>query len=108
MNFNSKDDPDAAKGAVEPYRSEDDSEGNVAPLKEQLDHRFQNSLNKSSDSGMPGAGQTPEYSMERQEENKLQQDTNNPAVPRDKHAAAEPSKQDQAHRKGSGKEDPLA
>lgn len=105
MNSNSKPDPDAAKGAVEPYRSEDDNEGNVAPLTEQLDHRFQNPLNKSSDSGMPGAGQTPEYSMERQEENKLQQDTNNPAVPRDKHSPVELSKPDQAHRKGSGKED---
>jgi hypothetical protein len=68
-------DPDAAKGAVGPDRPEDDSQGNVAGFKEQLDHRYQDPLNKASDSGLPGTGQTPEFSMEQKSGNELQQDT---------------------------------
>jgi hypothetical protein len=81
MNSKANPDPDAAKGAVESSRPEDDSDGNVAPFAEQLDHRFQDSLNKASDSGMSESGQTPEFSMEPQEENQLQQDTADPIKP---------------------------
>jgi len=89
MNSNAKPDPDAAKGAVEPSRPEDDAEGNVASFNKQLDHRFQDSLNKSSDSGLPGSGQTGEFSMEEQGENKLQQDTGEAVGPGDTEADAD-------------------
>ena len=61
-------------GAVEQDRPEQNT--NVAPLEEQLDHRFQDPLNKSNDSGLPGQGQTPEFSGEEQVNNQLDKDTN--------------------------------
>ena len=114
MNFIAKWDPDAAKGAVEPSRPQDDTVGNVAPFKEQLDHRFQDPMNQSSDSGMPGVGQTPEFSMERQEENQLLTDMGKPVRPRDMDADADPADtQDQGpgemqHQNQGDREDPLA
>ncbi len=61
-------------GAVEQDRP--DQETNVAPLEEQLDHRFQDPLNKANDSGLPGQGQTPEFTGEEQVSNQLNKDTN--------------------------------
>ncbi len=75
MNSHDKQDPDAMKGTIEPDRPEDDADSNMAELNEQLDHRFQDPMNKSSDSGMPGTGQTGEYSMETEGENELSKDT---------------------------------
>jgi hypothetical protein len=108
------DDPNAAKGAVEPFRPEDDADGNVASFNEQLDHRFQDPLNKSSDSGMEGTGQTAEFSMETQSENQLEQDTVDPLRPRETDADAEADMQDQGpgeiqrRNQGDQKDDPLA
>ena len=61
-------------GAVEQDRPEQKT--NVAPLEEQLDHRYQDPLNKSNDSGLPGRGQTPEFTGEEQVNNQLDKDTN--------------------------------
>ncbi|MGE5109458.1 MAG: hypothetical protein ACM3JB_01280 [Acidobacteriaceae bacterium] len=61
-------------GAVEQDRPEQDT--NVAPLAEQLDHEFQDPLNKANDSGMGNRGQTPEFTGEKEEKNSLEQDTN--------------------------------
>lgn len=107
-------DPNVSKGAVEPFRPEDDEAGNVASFHEQLDHRFQDPLNKTSDSGMPGTGQTPEYSMELQLANELNKDTGDPVRPRDADADAEADEQDQEPgisqrtNHGDQEEDPLA
>ena len=67
-------DSDAGKGAVEQDRPE--QETNMAPLDAQLDHQFQDPLNKSNDTDFPEPGQNPEYSMEKQDRNQLDQDTN--------------------------------
>lgn len=110
----SRHDPDEAKGAVEPSRPEDDAEGNVASLNEQLDHRFQNPMNKSSDAGMPGIGQTEEFSMEKEGINELRRDTLDPVRPRGGDSDAEADSQDQdpgqTQRRlhGDEKDDPLA
>jgi hypothetical protein len=61
-------------GAVEQDRPEQKT--NVAPLDEQLDHRYQDPLNKASDSGMSGRGQTPEFTGENESNNQLDKDTN--------------------------------
>ena len=61
-------------GAVEQDRPEQNT--NVAPLESQLDHRYQDPLNKQNDSGLSERGQNPEYSGERQGRNELNQDTN--------------------------------
>ena len=61
-------------GAVEQDRPEQKT--NVAPLDEQLDHRYQDPLNKANDSGLPGHGQTPEFTGEEQMNNQLDKDTN--------------------------------
>jgi hypothetical protein len=61
-------------GAVEQDRPEQKT--NVAPLEEQLDHRYQDPLNKNNDSGLPGHGQTPEFTGEKQVNNQLDKDTN--------------------------------
>ncbi|HEU5399733.1 MAG TPA: hypothetical protein VFU86_00170 [Terriglobales bacterium] len=61
-------------GAVEQDKPE--QETNVASFEAQLDHTFQDSLNKASDSGMPNRGQTPEFTGEKQEGNELERDTN--------------------------------
>ena len=61
-------------GAVEQDRPEQKT--NVAPLEEQLDHRFQDPLNKASDSGMSNRGQTPEFTGESELRNQLDKDTN--------------------------------
>jgi hypothetical protein len=87
-NNNPHADPDMTLGAVEPSRPEEDADGNVASPNEQLDHRFQDAMNKSSDSGLPGTGQTSEFSMEQHGENELQKDTADP-VSRDKDSDAE-------------------
>jgi hypothetical protein len=63
-------------GAVEQDRPEQDT--NVAPLSEQLDHQFQDPLNKSNDSGLPGHGQTEEFTGETHVENDLNKDTKAP------------------------------
>ncbi len=60
-------------GAVEQDRPEQKT--NVAPMTEQLDHTWQDPLNKVSDSGMPYQGQTPEFTGEKQEGNDLERDT---------------------------------
>lgn len=61
-------------GAVEQDRP--DQKTNVAPLKEQLDHQYQDPLNKQSDSGLAERGQNPEFAGESQGRNELDQDTN--------------------------------
>ena len=61
-------------GAVEQDRP--GQKTNVAPLSEQLDHQYQDPLNKASDSGMAGTGQTPEFTGEEQVSNQLDKDTN--------------------------------
>ena len=61
-------------GAVEQDRPEQDT--NVAPLDAQLDHRYQDPLNKQSDSGGPEPGQNPEFTGESQGRDELNQDTN--------------------------------
>jgi hypothetical protein len=114
MNSKNPKDPDASKGAVESTRPEDDADGNMASLNEQLDHRFQDSLNKSSDSGMPETGQTGEFSMEEQGVNELKKDTTETVRPRGGDADAEADSQDQdpgqtqRHLHGDEKDDPLA
>lgn len=60
-------------GAVEQDRPEQQT--NVAPLEAQLDHTYQDPLNKANDSGMVNRGQTPEFTGERQEVNDLERDT---------------------------------
>lgn len=50
----------------------------MAPLSEQLDHQFQDPLNKSNDSGLPGHGQTEEFTGETHVENDLNKDTKAP------------------------------
>ena len=60
-------------GAVEQDRPGQDT--NVAPLREQLDHRWQGPLNKQNDSGLAERGQTQEYTGERQGVNELEGDT---------------------------------
>lgn len=60
-------------GAVEQDRPE--QETNVAPLREQLDHRWQDPLNKENDSGLAERGQNPEYTGERAGVNELDEDT---------------------------------
>ena len=75
MNRDSQlEDQDAGKGAVEQDRPEQRT--NVAPLDAQLDHRYQDPLNKQSDSDLPEPGQNPEHSGEPQGRNELNQDTN--------------------------------
>jgi hypothetical protein len=97
MNSQNNQDPDAKKGTVEPDRPEDDADSNMAELNEQLDHRFQDPMNKSSDSGMPGTGQTGEYSMEKEGEDELNRDT-----------GSEPSlEKDAGRNQGGKKDDPL-
>ncbi len=60
-------------GAVEQDRP--GQKTNVAPLDAQLDHTYQDPLNKANDSGMANRGQTPEFTGEKQEGNELEQDT---------------------------------
>lgn len=60
-------------GAVEQDRP--GQKTNVAPLDQQLDHRNQDPLNKASDSGMPGKGQTPEFTGGKESKNQLDKDT---------------------------------
>jgi hypothetical protein len=60
-------------GAVEQDRPEQKT--NVASMNEQLDHRDQDPLNKASDSGMGGTGQTPEFTGENGSKNQLEKDT---------------------------------
>ncbi len=60
-------------GAVEQDRPEQHT--NVAPLDAQLDHRYQDPLNKQSDSGSPERGQNPEFTGEREGRDDLNQDT---------------------------------
>lgn len=62
------------KGAVEQDRPEQST--NTAPLDAQLDHRYQDPLNKSHDSDVPEPGQNPEFTGESQGRNELDQDTN--------------------------------
>jgi hypothetical protein len=61
-------------GAVEQDRPE--QETNVAPLNAQLNHTYQDPLNKANDSGLNNRGQTPEFTGEKQEGNQLERDTN--------------------------------
>jgi hypothetical protein len=61
-------------GAVEQDRP--GQKTNVAPLDAQLDHTYQDPLNKANDSGLANRGQTPEFTGEKQEGNELEQDTN--------------------------------
>ena len=61
-------------GAVEQDRPEQKT--NVAPLEAQLDHTYQDPLNKANDSGMANLGQTPEFTGEKQGRNELERDTN--------------------------------
>ncbi len=61
-------------GAVEQDRP--DEKTNVAPLDAQLDHRYQDPLNKQNDSGFAERGQNPEFTGESQGRDELNQDTN--------------------------------
>jgi hypothetical protein len=61
-------------GAVEQDRP--GQKTNVAPLDAQLDHTYQDPLNKANDSGMANRGQTPEFTGEKEEGNELDKDTN--------------------------------
>lgn len=61
-------------GALEQDRPEQKT--NVAPLDAQLDHTYQDPLNKANDSGMANRGQAPEFTGEKQEGNELDKDTN--------------------------------
>jgi hypothetical protein len=61
-------------GAVEQDRPEQTT--NVAPLDAQLDHRYQDPLNKQNDSGLAEKGQNPEFTGETQGRDELNQDTN--------------------------------
>lgn len=63
-------DPDAGKGAVEQDRPEQKT--NVAPLRDQQDHRARNKLIKSTDTDFPEPGLNPEYSMQKEDANKNQ------------------------------------
>lgn len=74
MNSSNRETAFQHTGAVEQDRPE--QENNVAPLDAQLDHRYQDPLNKSNDSGLPEAGQNPEFTGELQGRNELNQDTN--------------------------------
>lgn len=60
-------------GAVEQDRP--DQETNVAPMREQLDHRWQDPLNKQNDSGLPERGRNPEFTGEPEGVNELEKDT---------------------------------
>jgi hypothetical protein len=60
-------------GAVEQDRP--GQKTNVASMNEQLDHRDQDPLNKASDSGMGGTGQTPEFTGGQESKNQLGRDT---------------------------------
>ncbi|HYE25622.1 MAG TPA: hypothetical protein VEG32_10530 [Clostridia bacterium] len=106
-------DSDAGKGAVEQDRPE--QETNMAPLDAQLDHQFQDPLNKSSDSDFPEPGQNPEYSMEKQDRNQLDRDTESTTGSRrdpDGNAEGELNDQDPGHRQKQNQneqgDDPLA
>jgi hypothetical protein len=103
-------DPDYGKGAVESSRPEDNADGNVASFNEQLDHRFQNSLNKSSDSGMSENGQTEEFSMEEHGENELNRDEASARLPLDaeSNADAETPGATQRKKQNDKKDDPQA
>ena len=66
-------------GAVEQDRPEQKT--NVARLEEQLDHRYQDPLNKASDSGLSNRGQTPEFTGENKSKNQLDRDTSAELTP---------------------------
>lgn len=74
MNSSNRETAFQHTGAVEQDRPEQES--NVAPMDVQLDHRYQDPLNKSNDSGLPETGQNPEFTGELQGRNELNQDTN--------------------------------
>ncbi len=109
MNSQNNQDPDSTKGSVDPDRPEDDADSNMAKLSEQLDHRFQDPMNKSSDAGMPETGQTGEFSMETEGEDELDKDTGKSESSQDKDA--DPINQDPGERQrrnqGNEKDDPL-
>lgn len=66
-------DEDNKKGAVE--QDSPEQKTNVAPLSEQLDHQYQDSLNKMSDTDFPEPGQNEEHSGSEQGGNQLDRDT---------------------------------
>jgi hypothetical protein len=69
----SQKDNDVEKGAVEQNAPGD--ENNTSPLSAQLDHQYQDPLNKMSDSDFPEPGQNEEHSGEPQGRNQLRRDT---------------------------------
>lgn len=73
MDTKANRDEDDKKGAVEQDRP--GQKTNVAPLSEQLDHQYQDPLNKMSDSDYPEPGQNEEHSGEPQGRNQLDRDT---------------------------------
>src|SRR6266542_6549362 len=74
MDLSSRETSFKDTGAVEQDRREQTT--NVAPFNSQFDHRFQDPLNKANVSGMPGKGQTPEFTGEKEGRNELERDTN--------------------------------
>jgi hypothetical protein len=68
MNKISDNDPDRAKGATE--GEEHDHDGNLA-LSEQLGHRDQDPLIKGADTDFPEPGNSPEYSGEGSQSQKV-------------------------------------
>ena len=88
-------------GAVE--QDSPEQKTNVAPFDAQLDHRYQNPLNKQSDSGMSAKGQNPEHSGEREGKDELDQDTDADGEERD----ADPG-QRQKQNQGERQDDDLA
>ncbi|MDT8066549.1 MAG: hypothetical protein ROO76_00120 [Terriglobia bacterium] len=92
-------------GAVEQDRPEQKT--NVAPLRAQLDHRFEDPFNKANDSGMNNRGQTPEFTGERQEGNELERDTNS-NVEKDEEEVDQDPGERQKENQNEKKDDDLA
>jgi hypothetical protein len=65
-------DPDDAMGAVAQDRP--GQPNNTADFTEQIDHRDQRSIKKDSDTDFPEPGNSPEYSMQKQDDAKKQGD----------------------------------
>ena len=72
-------DNDISKGAVE--QNARGQENNTSPLSSQLDHQYQDPLNKMSDSDFPEPGQNEEHTGEPHERNQLDRDTSSDVAP---------------------------
>ncbi len=106
-NHNS-DDPFKDKGAVEQDRPSQQT--NMSSLGRQIDHRDQNPIKKGNDTDFPEPGESPEYSMQKQDTSE-----NDPLRPKrdpDGNAEARLNDQDpgesQKENQNDQKDDPLA